>query len=504
MSEDDDERTTQLVERGLGVEGPPWILGHRGAPRLAPENTVASLALALELGMDGVEFDVQPSGENEPVVLHDDTLERTTDGRGFVRETPLTELADLDAGGWFAKRFAGERLPHLVDALRVEPGPAPNAPLFMVELKTPGLVDAVDDALRTAGVAHRALVASFHREVVVAARDRELATMLLAVDADEEDRAFVRRERIDAMGLAAHGWRTEAGARDWPCARWAWSVDDPVDLLEACRRPLAGFNTNEPLRALAVRALVALAPNDAGPYPLEVPELPVHAEAFDHRWAGEWGLAASVRNPFAWPVAVEVGFVSRQGAFEVSGAPTAFELAPGEVQRVELSVEGGTHSPGADPLLTARYAFVGPKPPGRALDALVLDAPLVRRRVAFARESLRTRLVCLAERPGVEPPTLSIERRGRALLVSLESSGGLVEPRVVVHLDGDTAHGPSGVRLPLPADFDHRIGGVPFTCAVAGFEPDRPRAGLVWRRWAGGLPRDLVSGEPGRLVPERR
>lgn len=502
--QDDDEHLERLAERGLAIEGPPWILGHRGAPRLAPENTVASLERALELGLDGVEFDVQPSLENEPVVLHDETLERTTDGRGEVRDVPLTQLSELDAGGWFGKRFAGERLPHLVDALRLEPGPAPHAPLFMVELKTPGLVDAVDEALRSAGLERRALVASFHRDVVTAARDRELSTMLLAIEAHEDDRAFVRRERIDAMGLAAQGWRTAAGELDWPCARWAWSVDAPGDLLEACRRPLAGFNTNEPLRALSVRALVALAPHDAGPYPLEVPELPVNSEAFDDRWAGKWALAANVRNPFEWPVAVEVGFVSRQGAFDVGGSPTAFELAPGATQRVELSVEGGTHSPGADPLLVARYAFVGPRRSDRPLDALVLDAPLVRRRIAFARESVRTRLVCLAERPDVAPPTLSMERRGGALLVSLESGGGLVDPRVVVHLDGRTAHGPSGLRLPLPEDFNHREGGVPFTCAVAGFEPDRPRAGLVWRRWAGGLPRDLVSGEPGRLVPDRR
>jgi hypothetical protein len=446
---------------------------------------------------------VQPSRENEPVVLHDETLQRTTDGQGEVAERPLTELAQLDAGGWFGKAFAGEPLPHLADALDLEQGPAAHPPLFMVELKTVGLVDVVDDLLRARELERRAYVASFHRSVVTAARDRGLRTMLLAEDADEEDLAFVRRERIDAHGLAARGWEGTVGQRPWPCERWAWSVDTPADLLAACRRPLVGLNTNEPLRALSVRALVALAPDDTGPYPLEVPELVVHSEMHDDTWSGDWNAVAYVRNPFAWRVAVSLAFVARQGAFDVSGSPTEFELAPGERRSVALAVKGGTHSPGADPLLVARYDFIGPAPADRTVEALVLDAPLVRRRTAFARERVRTRLVCLAERPGADAPTLSLERRGGALLVSLEQSGGLVDPRVVVQLDGRTAHGPTGVRMVLPEDFDLRPDGVPFTCAVAGFEPDRPRAGLVWRRWAGGLPANLLSGEPGRLVPDR-
>lgn len=500
MSEGD---LAALHERGLCVEGPPWILGHRGAPRLAPENTVSSLVRALELGLDGVEFDVQTSRENEPIVLHDETLQRTTNGEGEVADRPLTELAQLDAGGWFSKAFANEPLPHLADALDLVQGTAANPPLFMVELKTVGLVDVVDELLRARALVQRSYVASFHRSVVTAARDRGLRTMLLAEDASEDDLAFVRRERIDAHGLDARGWEGPIGQRPWPCERWAWSVDAPDDLLAACRTPLVGFNTNEPLRALSVRALVALAPHDVGAYPLEVPELVVHSEEHDDTWSGNWRAVAYVRNPFAWRVAVSLAFVARQGAFDVGGTPTEFELEPEERRRVDLTVKGGTHSPGADPLLVARYAFLGPAPADRSLETLVLDAPLVRRRTAFARERVRTRLVCLAERPGVEAPTLSIERRGGALLVSLEQAGGLVDPRVVVRLEGRTAHGPTGLRMALPEDFDVRPGGVPFTCAVAGYEPDRPRAGLVWRRWAGGLPADLLSGEPGRLVPDR-
>ncbi|MEZ5976970.1 MAG: glycerophosphodiester phosphodiesterase family protein [Planctomycetota bacterium] len=490
----------RLAERNAGVQGPPWILGHRGAPRLAPENTLSSLRTALALGLDGVEFDVQPSREGEPVVLHDETLDRTTNGRGPVVEHPLVELLGLDAGGWFGKRFANEPLPHLSDALEV--GETARPPIFMIELKTVGLVDAVVEQLARRDLARSVYLASFHRSVVEAARDAGLRTMLLAVHADEDDRAYVRRERIDAHGVAADGWRTAAGELDWSCERWAWSVDLPEDLLEACRRPLAGFNTNEALRAASVRALVALAPDDRGPYPLEVPELEVRPDAHDGTWSGDWQVVAFVRNPFAWRVAVEVGFAVRQGAFDVSGSPTSFELDPGERRRVDLAVKGGTHSPGEDPLLVARYAFTGPLPEHVEARALVLDAPLVRRRTAVAMPA-RMRQVCLTERPGAPRASVLVQRRGRALLVSLENAAGLLHPRVVVRVGDRVVSGANGVRVALPEGFDSLAAGIPFSLAVCGVDPARPHAGLAWRRWAGGLPTDLLSGEPGRLVADR-
>src|ERR1700694_1070503 len=85
--------------------------GHRGAMSLAPENTLAAFALAREVGADGVEFDVQLSADGEVVIIHDHTLERTTDGRGAVAERTLAELKKLDAGRWFDVRYAGERIP---------------------------------------------------------------------------------------------------------------------------------------------------------------------------------------------------------------------------------------------------------------------------------------------------------------------------------------------------------------------------------------------------------
>jgi glycerophosphoryl diester phosphodiesterase len=95
----------------------PRLLGHRGALLHAPENTLPSLQAAARLGAEWVEFDVQRSRDGVLFLLHDDTLERTTDGRGLATARTWTELSALDAGARFGAAFAGTRLPTLEQAI---------------------------------------------------------------------------------------------------------------------------------------------------------------------------------------------------------------------------------------------------------------------------------------------------------------------------------------------------------------------------------------------------
>ena len=97
--------------------GYPRIIAHRGGGALAPENTLAGLRLAARLGCRGVEFDVMLSRDGVPLLIHDETLERTTDGRGEVAAHDFAQLAALDAGARHHAAYAGERIPSLVDAL---------------------------------------------------------------------------------------------------------------------------------------------------------------------------------------------------------------------------------------------------------------------------------------------------------------------------------------------------------------------------------------------------
>jgi glycerophosphoryl diester phosphodiesterase len=95
----------------------PRVIGHRGAAAVAPENTLAGLRKAKELGAAWVEFDVKLTRDGAVVLMHDERLGRTTDGRGEVARIGLAELQKLDAGAWFDPSFAGERVPTLADAL---------------------------------------------------------------------------------------------------------------------------------------------------------------------------------------------------------------------------------------------------------------------------------------------------------------------------------------------------------------------------------------------------
>jgi glycerophosphoryl diester phosphodiesterase len=97
----------------------PRVIGHRGAAGYAPENTLAGFVHAAQQGVGWVEFDVRLTKDGVPVLLHDDDLDRTTNGVGRVAAATLKDIKKLDAGSWFDKRFAGEPVPTLAEALDV-------------------------------------------------------------------------------------------------------------------------------------------------------------------------------------------------------------------------------------------------------------------------------------------------------------------------------------------------------------------------------------------------
>jgi glycerophosphoryl diester phosphodiesterase len=96
---------------------PLWIIGHRGYPAKYPENTLAAFQGALAAGVKMIELDVMLSRDRRLVVIHDERLERTTNGKGAVADHTLAELKRLDAGSWFDGAFAGQQLPELGEVL---------------------------------------------------------------------------------------------------------------------------------------------------------------------------------------------------------------------------------------------------------------------------------------------------------------------------------------------------------------------------------------------------
>ncbi|MGE3334781.1 MAG: glycerophosphodiester phosphodiesterase [Rhodospirillaceae bacterium] len=97
----------------------PFVIGHRGSPRTAPENTLASFRQAARDGAAWVEFDVSLTSDGRAVIFHDDDLNRTSDGVGPLAATPFDALRNLDAGSWFSPAFAGEPVPTLEEALEL-------------------------------------------------------------------------------------------------------------------------------------------------------------------------------------------------------------------------------------------------------------------------------------------------------------------------------------------------------------------------------------------------
>lgn len=95
------------------------LIGHRGVAGLRPENTYCSFSYAADLGLDWIEFDVLLTLDEKWVVMHDATVDRTTNGRGLVRDLPLQELENLDAGLWFSPPYPNQKIPTLAGTLEL-------------------------------------------------------------------------------------------------------------------------------------------------------------------------------------------------------------------------------------------------------------------------------------------------------------------------------------------------------------------------------------------------
>ncbi len=268
----------QLAER-------PMVIAHRGASGLAPENTLAAFKLAVALGADGVEMDVQMSADNRAVVIHDLRVNRTTDGRGVVGNLTSHELVKLDAGGWFDRRLAlRPRLrAHLARAAKIningdpiyagEPVPALETVLALlapanlrrvyIELKSEPatrdvLLEAVVALVRDFRMTRSAVLLSFDHEAVKGAKQvapdiraaatfpiagRRLATarsIITAVEALGADEAALH------FGLATR--RTVAALHERGLSVSAWTANSPLIFRRLINSGVNAIMTNFPDR----------------------------------------------------------------------------------------------------------------------------------------------------------------------------------------------------------------------------------------------------------------
>jgi len=150
----------------------PTIIAHRGASKSAPENTMAAFERSYQQGIQGIETDIQLTKDNIPVLLHDETLKRTTGVKGYLNEYTYRELQGLDAGSWFSDEFAGERIVSLESFLKW----ARNKDLYLnLELKNnkldyKNLEDIVYETLKYHQLLNRTTISTFNSASIIRMR----------------------------------------------------------------------------------------------------------------------------------------------------------------------------------------------------------------------------------------------------------------------------------------------------------------------------------------------
>lgn len=142
------------------------VFAHRGSSGTHPENTLAAIHDAIAAGVDGIEIDVQKTSDGKLVVIHDERVERTTNGSGFIKDMKLHDIKKLDAGSWFSPKYKLEKIPELHEVLDILHD---QSILLNIELKNndidyPELEQDVYQAIKKHNMIDRVIISSFNHQ----------------------------------------------------------------------------------------------------------------------------------------------------------------------------------------------------------------------------------------------------------------------------------------------------------------------------------------------------
>ena len=233
------------------------LIAHRGASGYAPENTLAAFRKAVAMGLAFIETDLQLTRDARFVAIHDDTVNRTTNGQGNVHDLTLAEIRRLDAGSWFGSAFAGERVPTLEETLEFAKR---HDVVFYLELKPGGSwggEHALIGALRESGEFARVVVISFDSALVAAVRRVESTLMTGLLCDGQIDKPIEKALEIGARQLVIRGnlvtpaMIAEAKRHDLQVI--CWTVNHPAHLRLLASAGVAGIMSDYPDRLNAVQ-----------------------------------------------------------------------------------------------------------------------------------------------------------------------------------------------------------------------------------------------------------
>src|SRR5215470_15967466 len=230
------------------------VIAHRGASGHAPENTLAAFRRAVALGATFIETDLQLSRDARFVAIHDETVNRTTNGKGKVHDLTLADLRKLDAGSWFGSEFSGERIPTLEEILEFS---KKHDVVFYLEVKPSGSwggEHALIGALRESGEIPRAVVISFDPEILKSLRKLEPTLMTGLLYDGQLENPLEKAVEIGARQLAIRGDMVTpallAGARKKDLQVVCWTVNHPAHMRMLIDAGVDGIMSDYPDRLL--------------------------------------------------------------------------------------------------------------------------------------------------------------------------------------------------------------------------------------------------------------
>jgi glycerophosphoryl diester phosphodiesterase len=236
------------------------VIAHRGNSSVAPENTLPAFESAIDAKADLVELDYYHSADGMPVVIHDETLDRTTNAEGIfqrrelrVEELPLSELQKLDAGFWFDRQFAGVKLPTLVESLDL----IQSRSVTLIERKA-GDAATLVRLLEAKKLLDQVVVQSFDWKFVAACRELSPRLALGTLSGKPADEEQIRAAAATGADLIVWDHKKLAAEHislihQLGKKAWVYTVDDPQRATQLISAGIDGIITNKPAEILKLR-----------------------------------------------------------------------------------------------------------------------------------------------------------------------------------------------------------------------------------------------------------
>lgn len=240
----------------------PSIIAHRGSSMHAPENTIAAFELAVAQNADGIELDVKLCADGQVVVIHDQTVDRTSNGVGHVSELPLAALKELEVGSWFSPEFSGESIPTLGEVFEsIGKKTFINVELTNYESIRDNLPDKVVELIKKHSLAQRILFSSFN-PLALRSAHRLLPAAPIGLLAQPGikgawARSFFGRWIVPYQALHPELGNTSSTLIHRHHKRgkrvYSYTVNEPDDLRSLYKMGIDGVFTDDPPLALQIR-----------------------------------------------------------------------------------------------------------------------------------------------------------------------------------------------------------------------------------------------------------